>query len=45
MLEWIISKGVVALEALPKDFVVALSAKHDSHLGNLTLVSRSKSFS
>jgi len=42
MSEWISSKGLVALEALLKGFAVGLPAKHDSHLGNLTLVSRSK---
>jgi len=39
MSEWINSKGPDTLEALPKGFIVALSAKHNSHLGNLTLVS------
>jgi len=42
MLGWISSKGVVAMEALPKGFIVALQAKHDSCLGNLTLVGQSK---
>ena len=42
MSEWINSKGLDALMALPKGFIVAFPAKHDSHLGNLTLVSRSR---
>ena len=42
MSEWINSKGLDTLEALPKGFIVALLAKHDSNLGNLTLVSQSR---
>jgi len=42
MLEWINSKRLDALIALLKGFMVALPANHGSHLGNLTLVSRSK---
>ena len=33
------SKGVSALEALPKGFLVAFPAKQGSHIGSLTLVS------
>jgi len=36
--ERINSEGVDALKALPKDFMVALPARHGPHLGNLTLV-------
>jgi len=39
MSEWINSKGLDAIIALLKDFMVALLAKHGSQLGNLTLVS------
>ena len=42
MSESIDSKGLDALIALLKGFMVALPAKHGSHLGNLTLVSRCK---
>ena len=35
-------KGLDALEALVKDFIVALLAKLDSHMGTLTLMSRPK---
>jgi len=42
MSEWINSEGLDALIALLKGLMVALPAKHGSHLGNLTLVSRSK---
>jgi len=34
------SKGFDAFEALLKDFIVALLAKLDSHMGNITLMSR-----
>ena len=42
MSEWINSKGLDALEAFPKGFIIAFSAKHGSHLGNLTLMSQSR---
>ena len=42
MLEWINFKGLDALIALLKGFVVALPARHGSDLDNLALVSRSK---
>jgi len=42
MSEWINSKGLDALIALPKGLMVALSAKHGSHLGNLAQVSWSR---
>jgi len=35
------TKGLDALEALLKDFIVALLAKLDSHIGNLTMISQS----
>jgi len=35
------SKRLDALEALPKDFIVVLLTKLDSHIDNLALVSRS----
>jgi len=37
MSEWINFKGLNALIALLKGFMVALPAKHGSHLGNLIL--------
>ena len=42
MLDWINSQGLDALVTLPKGLMLALPTKHDSHLGNLTLVSWSK---
>jgi len=39
ILECISSKGLDTLEALAKGFTVTLPARHDSHLGNLILVS------
>ena len=42
MSEWINSKGLDAIVALLKGFMVVLPAKHGSHLDNLTLMSRSK---
>jgi len=42
MSEWINCKGLDALIALLKGLMVALLAKHGSHLGNLTLVNQSK---
>jgi len=39
MSEWMKSKGLDALEALPKDFIVALLAKLDSHMRHLSLMS------
>lgn len=42
MSEWIIFKGLDALEDLQKGFLLALSVKHGSHLGDLTLVTGPK---
>ena len=39
MSESIDSKGLDALKALLKGFMIALPAKHGLHLGNLALVS------
>jgi len=43
--EWTNFKGLDALIALLKGFIVVLPAKHGSHLGDLTPVSRYKRLS